>query len=90
MDVAATQYLLGVRPTKKGLVIDPTIPAGWKSFSVSRIYRGCVLEVSVNNPDSIQHGVKSVSLDGVPVSGGCITPELLAGKQRANMAVIMG
>ena len=29
MDVVSTQYLLGVRPTLKGLLIDPAIPAQW-------------------------------------------------------------
>ena len=29
MDVVVTQYLLGVRPTLHGLLIDPSIPAAW-------------------------------------------------------------
>ena len=90
MDVAATQYLLGVRPTVKGLVIDPSIPADWKGYTVIRTYRGCRLHIEVRNPDGVQHGVKRVSLDGKEISGNLIPPELLAGKESVTVSVVMG
>jgi len=33
-------WILGVRATKDGLLIDPCIPADWKEFSVKRLFRG--------------------------------------------------
>ncbi len=31
---AATKYILGIRPTYNGLVIDPCIPSDWKGFKL--------------------------------------------------------
>ena len=90
MDVAATQYLLGIRPSVKGLVIDPVLPADWEGFCVSRHYRGCELRVEVKKPVGVQHGVKRVTLDGQPVQGNLILPELLKGKHSAHVLVEMG
>lgn len=90
MDVISTQYLLGVRPTVKGLLMDPAIPSAWKGFRVERAYRGCALTIEVTNPDSVQHGVKLVEIDGEAISGSLITPELLAGKESASVKVVMG
>ena len=90
MDIAATQYLLGVRPTVKGLVLDPSIPAAWKGFSVSRVYRGCELNIQVVNPNGVQHGVRSVMLDGAVLNDNILTPELLQGKEKAVVEVVLG
>lgn len=90
MDVAATQYLLGIRPTVKGLVIDPTIPGDWKGYDVTRIYRGCELKIHVENPNGVQHGVESIAVDGVQISGNIITAEMLQDKRTANVVVSLG
>lgn len=90
MDVVATQYLLGVRPTLAGLVIDPSIPADWKEYCVTRIYRGCELVISVSNSKGVEHGVESMLLDGKEIAGNVITPELLCGKEKVNVTVFMG
>ncbi|MCK5172722.1 MAG: glycosyl transferase, partial [Planctomycetes bacterium] len=37
---AISQYILGVRPDYKGLVIDPCIPMDWKGYTISRKFRG--------------------------------------------------
>jgi cellobiose phosphorylase len=39
MYVAATQYILGIRPSYRGLQITPVVPKNWDSFSVIRMYR---------------------------------------------------
>jgi cellobiose phosphorylase len=90
MDVAATQYLLGIRPTVKGLVIDPTIPADWKGYTVKRIYRGCELTIELKNPNGVQHGVKSVTIDGTCSDVNVIPPELLCAKKQASISVVLG
>lgn len=90
MDVAVTQYLLGIRPTLKGLVIDPAIPGDWKDYDVTRIYRGCKLNIHVENPNGVQHGAKSIALNGEEIAGNVIKPEMLAGKNAANVTVILG
>lgn len=65
---AATHYLLGIRPGYHTLVIDPCIPAEWKTFRVTRVWRGAVYQITVNNPDGVCKGVRSVLLDGGKVS----------------------
>ena len=64
MDVVSTQYLLGIRPTLKGLLIDPSVPSAWDGFKVEREYRGHKLYIKVYNPDHVQHGVKEISVNG--------------------------
>ena len=89
MDVVATQYLLGIRPTLKGLVIDPTIPSDWKGYSVSRIYRGCHIAIQVNNPNGVQHGVKRTLVDGCEIDENLITPEMVSRKASMNVTIEM-
>ncbi|MFN8481969.1 MAG: glycosyl transferase [Anaerolineae bacterium] len=62
--VAATQWLLGVRPTHDGLLVDPAIPAAWDGFRVTRQYRGAIYDITVRNPNHVSHGVVEVRLDG--------------------------
>jgi cellobiose phosphorylase len=66
---AATQYVLGIRPDYKGLIIDPCIPASWKEFSVVRRFRNKTLNIKVVNPSGVQKGVKKITLNGQPIEG---------------------
>ncbi|MDR0436459.1 MAG: hypothetical protein LBH11_06865 [Propionibacteriaceae bacterium] len=50
MYTAATQYLLGIRPTLTGLVVDPCIPPEWEGFEVTRVWRGATYRIKVENP----------------------------------------
>lgn len=93
MDVAATQYLLGVRPEPRGLRIDPCTPRDWRQFSVSRLYRGCRVEIEVRNPEGVEKGIKSMAVDGAAVdlgNGPVIPAEVFAGKEKAAVQVVMG
>lgn len=90
MDVVSTQYLLGVRPTLKGLLIDPSIPSGWDGYTVERLYRGCRLTIRVENPGHVQHGVKSMTVNGKHVKGSFITEEMLDGREESQVHVVMG
>jgi N,N'-diacetylchitobiose phosphorylase len=66
---AVTKYILGVRPTFDGLVIDPCIPKDWKGFEVQRKWRGALYNIKVQNPDGVEKGVKSITLNGTRVEG---------------------
>jgi hypothetical protein len=61
---AATQYMLGIRPDFDGITVDPCIPADWKEFSVSRKWRGAEYHIHVTNPDAVEKGVKSITMNG--------------------------
>jgi cellobiose phosphorylase len=47
--IAATQYLLGVRPTFDGLEVKPCLPSHWAGVKVSRRFRGEIHEIEINN-----------------------------------------
>ena len=70
--VAISQYILGVKPQYNGLEISPSIPHEWDGFSVSRLFRGATYNVTVKNPNHVCAGVKSMTVDGKPVSGNVI------------------
>ncbi len=93
MDVAATQYLLGIRPTLKGLLIDPSIPSEWDGFTTERIYRGHQLHIYVENPEHIQHGVKQIEINGTAVdisAGPCVPSESFKNCEDAHIRVVLG
>ena len=67
--VGISQAVLGIRPTLDGLQIDPCIPADVKGYTVIRRYRGATYEITVENTDGAQHGVRVLYADGKPLSG---------------------
>ncbi len=83
----AIDYLLGVRPTYKGLLIDPSIPSEWREFSVERVFRGARYKIFVENPDGVESGVKEIRMDGLPVEGQVLP---LCTKAVCQVAVRMG
>ncbi len=70
--VAISQYILGIIPDYDGLRVDPSIPADWDGFKVSRAYRGARYDITVENPAHVCKGVKSIVCDGVRISGGVL------------------
>ncbi|WP_342439008.1 glycosyl hydrolase family 65 protein [Paenibacillus sp. FSL L8-0436] len=74
MYVAATQYILGVKPVMNGLSIDPCIPADWDGFTVKRRFRGCVYDITVTNASKVCKGVKQITVDGERVEGNVLPP----------------
>jgi len=70
--VSISQYILGVRPTFDGLLIDPCIPSSMKGFSVTRHFRGTDYHITVNNNAGAEKGIGSVTVDGKPHSGNVL------------------
>jgi cellobiose phosphorylase len=67
--VAATQWILGVRPAHDALLVDPCIPAAWDGFTVSRRFRGATYAITVRNPDHVCRGVRELRVDGRRLEG---------------------
>ena len=71
---AATQYILGVRPSHEGLIIDPCVPKAWDQFMVVRKFRGATYRIQIRNPEQVCKGIAELKVDGVPIEGNCVPP----------------
>ncbi|MBZ4665176.1 glycosyl hydrolase family 65 protein [Mahella sp.] len=70
--VAISQWILGIKPDYDGLVVDPCIPPDWDGYTIKRIFRGARYTITVENPEHICKGVKSMTVDGHPVQGNVL------------------
>lgn len=68
--VAATQYILGIRPTFSGLQIAPVIPAAWAAFSARRTFRGVLYHIDVRRAGP--RNTVALVVDGRPVPGNVV------------------
>lgn len=84
----ATHWILGVRPQADGLWVEPSIPAHWPGYRVTRHFRNAVYQIEVKNPENVNKGVKSVAVDGKPFASKLI-PVFNDG-ERHLVEIIMG
>jgi cellobiose phosphorylase len=73
-NVAVTQYILGLRASLDGLVVDPCIPSDWPSFTATRRFRGATYRIEVVNPRGVGRGVTRLQVDGQTVAGNLVAP----------------
>lgn len=72
--LAITDWLLGVRPTYDGLLIDPCLPSEWERASLRRAWRGAEYEVTIAKPRGVVEGEVSVVVDGEQQAGALVRP----------------
>ncbi len=70
--LSASQYILGVRPSLDGLMIDPCLPSDFKEIKVKRTFRGTVYDITIKNPSNAQKGIKKLIVDGQEIAGNII------------------
>ena len=75
--VAASQYMLGVRPEFDGLFVKPCIPKSVGDFTIERRCRGATYEIVVKNGGGTNPKLK---VNGAPVQGN-IVPYAPAGSR---------
>jgi len=68
--VAATQYLLGIRPTFRGLQIAPVIPSDWPGFKAVRVFRGVTYNVTIQRAGKGNN--VSLEVDGRHIEGNIV------------------
>jgi len=66
---AATKYILGIRPTYKGLEIDPCVPSDLEEFENHKKMKRCCCNIKIKNPNKIEKGVKSIRHNNKSVDG---------------------
>jgi N,N'-diacetylchitobiose phosphorylase len=84
---AATRWMLGIRLSFDGMIIDPCIPDDWREFEVMRKWRGATFDITVKNPNGVQKGIQAITLNGEPV--GCPIPPQEVGSVN-EIVVMMG
>ncbi len=70
--VAATQWILGIRPELDGLRIDPQLPADWGEVRVTRRFRGATYRIAIHPAGVAGAGPRSLTrlvVDGRPIDG---------------------
>jgi cellobiose phosphorylase len=70
--VAITQWILGIRPEREGLRVDPVIPAAWPGFTVTRRFRGSIFRITVRKPAGTTGRVCHLIVDGMRVEGNLV------------------
>ena len=86
--VNVSQYILGVYPTHNGLSIDPCVPRDFGDFELTRKFREGNYNIKVQNPDNVEKGIKSITVDGKAIDG-CVIP-YVKGKETYDVVVTMG
>ena len=86
--VNVSQYILGVYPTHNGLSIDPCVPKDFGDFELTRKFREGSYNIKVQNPDRVEKGIKSITVDGKAIDG-CVIP-YVKGKETYDVVVTMG
>ena len=81
------EWILGIRASAEGLIVDPLIPKEWNGFKIQRTFRGTVFNINVINKEHVSHGVKNIFMNGEIISGNIIKP---MGQKTAEVEVVMG
>lgn len=62
--VAATQWILGIRPEHDGLRVEPALPSAWEGFEATRRFRGATYRIRVRRGTD-----PGVAVDGRRIAG---------------------
>lgn len=83
---ACTDYIIGVRPTLEGLVIDPCIPKEWDNFEIKRDFRGATYHIEFKNPKHVCKGINKIVV-GNKVIKGNLLPLFKTGEHKVEVTM---
>ena len=86
--VGCVEGICGMRTELNGLRIDPSIPAKWDGFKIHKSFRGKRLNIDIQNPDHVQCGVKSMTVNGKAVAGNFLPAEMLT--ENTEISITLG
>ncbi|HEY8310605.1 MAG TPA: protein ndvB, partial [Gemmatimonadaceae bacterium] len=66
------EAILGFTKHGDRLTMNPCIPAVWDGFAIEYKFKSASYTVEVRNPSHVEHGVKTVTIDGSIVADGVI------------------
>lgn len=76
------EWILGIRASVDGLIVDPHIPEKWDGFSIKRTFRGCEYIINVNNKANSNF----LMVDNNPIPGNIIP---VSKKKKVNVEVYL-
>ncbi|TFH06888.1 MAG: glycosyl transferase [Candidatus Thorarchaeota archaeon] len=88
MMIAATNWIIGVRPQYDGLLVDPCVPTSWRNFRMTRRFRDATYDITFSNPNGVSKGIKDIHVDGKPFESNLL-PVFSDGKTH-KISVTMG
>jgi cellobiose phosphorylase len=83
-----SQYILGIQPDYDGLKIDPCVSSDFGDYTIDRRFRGAVYHIQVHNPDHVQKGIRSLTVNGKVIEGNVIPFE--EGVKEYQVTAVMG
>ena len=82
-------WIYGIRRQYDGLLIDPCVTPEWKKFSATRTFRKTTFNVNFSNPNGVEKGVKSITVNGTAIEGQIIPASYATGGV-VTVEVVMG
>ena len=79
-------WILGIRASNEGLIIDPLIPKGWNGYKVKRKFRGTAYNIEVTNNNHASNGVNKIEVDGKEIEGNVVPPQ---NKKTCDVKVVL-
>ncbi|MDD5320293.1 MAG: glucoamylase family protein [Methylococcales bacterium] len=71
---AGMEWILGLQVRAGKLVFNPCIPKEWRSYSIFYQHENTRYEITVENPNGVEHGIATIELDGESqLNGNSIT-----------------
>lgn len=83
----AVDWILGIRASSEGLIIDPLIPKEWNGYKVKRKFRGTVYNIEITNNNHVSNVVNKIEVEGKEIEGNVVPPQ---NKETCTVKVFMG
>ncbi len=75
--VGCVEGICGIRPDFGGIRIAPAIPSTWDKFTMEKNFRGCKLNITVENPNGKESGFSKFVVNGEEYSDNYIPADKL-------------
>lgn len=88
--VNVSQFILGIQPEYTGLSINPCIPSDFEELQIKRYFRDAWYFITIKNPNHVEKGISSMTVDGNNVTANTTIVPFEEGKKEYHVEVIMG
>lgn len=88
--VNVSQFILGIQPEYTGLSINPCIPSDFEELQIKRYFRDAWYFITIKNPNHVEKGISSMTVDGNKVTTNPTIIPFEEGKKEYHVEVIMG